>query len=251
MLISSEQGNQSKMFGLLRVMVNETTGFRSLAYTPHLIKTDAHRNRRNASHHIVPHRTASHRIASHRAWVIRGNPKVARGNPESSKTLVGGRETSYPTGGHPKINDLTNRLRLGKRKLPNFSFFFLLSLFLSLFLSRSLKSRLCTPRRAARVRNSPHGTERNGTEREAGRVRERAYCRVREPGADSRIPPFANYYASFDHWPTQIPYDFAEARRRVSFLLPCSYIAWRVQPYTLQHHSRLIITARGSSIRLR
>ncbi|KYM92732.1 hypothetical protein ALC53_00669 [Atta colombica] len=43
MFISSEQGNQSKMFGLLRVMVNETTGFRSLAYTPHLIKTDAHR----------------------------------------------------------------------------------------------------------------------------------------------------------------------------------------------------------------
>ncbi|EGI68243.1 hypothetical protein G5I_03339 [Acromyrmex echinatior] len=62
---------------------------------------------RNASHHIVPHRTASHR-----AGAIRGNPKVARGNPESSKTLVGGRETSYPTGGHPKINDLTNRLRL-------------------------------------------------------------------------------------------------------------------------------------------
>ena len=43
MLISSEQENQSKMFGLLRVMLNETTGFRSLAYTPHLIKTDAHR----------------------------------------------------------------------------------------------------------------------------------------------------------------------------------------------------------------
>lgn len=31
MLISSEQGNQSKTFGLLRVMVNETTGFRSPA----------------------------------------------------------------------------------------------------------------------------------------------------------------------------------------------------------------------------
>ncbi|KYN04579.1 hypothetical protein ALC62_04570 [Cyphomyrmex costatus] len=69
--------------------------------------------RRNISHHIVPHRT-------------------------SSKTLVGGRETSYPTGGHPKINDLTNRLRLGKRKLPNFSFFFLLSLSLSLSLSLAL-----------------------------------------------------------------------------------------------------------------
>lgn len=185
---------------------------------------------------------ASYRIASRRAGAIRGNPKVARGNPESSKTLVGGRETSYPTGGHPKINDLTNRLRLGKRKLPNFSFFFLLSLFLSLFffLSRSLKSRLCTPRRAARVRNSPYVTRR--TEREAGRVRERAYCRVREPGADSRIPPFANYYANFDHWPTRVPYDFAEARRRVSFLLPRSYrlacttvpfsttLAWLLRP---------------------
>ncbi|KYN31340.1 hypothetical protein ALC56_14221 [Trachymyrmex septentrionalis] len=78
--------------------------------------------------------TAGNR-ASHRAGAIRGNPKVARGNPESSKTLVGGRETSYPTGGHPKINDLTNRLRLGKRKLPNLSFFFLLSLSLSLSLS--------------------------------------------------------------------------------------------------------------------
>jgi len=40
MLINSEQENQSKAFGLLRVMMNETTGFRSLAYTSRLIKKD-------------------------------------------------------------------------------------------------------------------------------------------------------------------------------------------------------------------
>lgn len=60
--------------------------------------------------------------------------------------------------------------------------------------------------------------------------------------------PSANYYASFDHWPTRVPYVRlrGSAAPACHFFLLRSYRVACTRPYPSAHRSRLIIMARGS-----
>lgn len=73
-------------------------------------------------------------------------------------------------------------------------------------------------------------------------MRERAYCRVQEPGADSWIRPYELLRKFRPLVYAYVPCDFAEARRRevVPFAPLVSRGVYTVHP--LRHRSHLIIT---------